>query len=140
MSGLRCGIRRFDARVTLVRCAGEDSRISVQMAIRIILFASAALLLGAHFLRAGNLLLVALCVGSPLLFLYRSRWSLIVLQILAYCGTGIWAVTTFRLIEAREMSGLPWTVAAAILGGVALLTLLAGLLLNSRSIKERYPR
>ena len=112
----------------------------VQMTIRIILFVVAALLLGAHFLRGGNLLLVAFCAGSPLLFLFRSRWSLIALQILAYCGTGVWTVTAFRLIEARELSGRPWTIAAVILGAVALITLLAGLLLNSRSTKERYPR
>jgi uncharacterized membrane protein len=33
-----------------------------------------------------------------------------------------------------------YIAAALILAGVALLTLLAGLLLNSRSFRERYPR
>jgi hypothetical protein len=35
------------------------------MFVRISLFAIAALLLGAHFLRAGNILLVALCLATP---------------------------------------------------------------------------
>jgi hypothetical protein len=69
------------------------------MLLRISLFVTAALLLGAHFLRAGNLLLVAL----------------------------------------RQRTGQPWTLAAIILGSVALFSLLAGLLLNSRAIRERYP-
>jgi hypothetical protein len=38
----------------------------------------------------------------------------------------------------RQQIGRPWTVAAIILGSVALLTLLAGLLLNSRTMRERY--
>jgi hypothetical protein len=109
------------------------------MISRICLFVIAALLLGAHFFRAGNLPVAALCLGSPLLFLYRRRWILIALQIMAYCGTGIWIVTAVRLAQARDLSGRPWTLAALILGAVALCTLLAGLLLNAGAMKARYP-
>ena len=116
-----------------------DFRILANMAMRIVLFAVAALLLGAHFFRAGNLPVAALCLASLLLFLHRRRWSLIALQIMAYCGTGIWIATAVRLAQARELSGRPWTVAAVILGAVALFTLLTGLLLNARAIRERYP-
>ena len=97
------------------------------------------MLLGAHFLRAGNLALVALCVAAPLLFFWRQRWSLILLQLLAYCAAAIWIAAAVQLVQMREQLGQPWTVAAIILGSVALLTLLAGLLLNSRAIRERYP-
>lgn len=109
------------------------------MALRISLFVTAALLLAAHFLRAGNLVLVALCLCAPLLFAYRKRWVLIVLQLLAYGATTTWIVAGARLVEFRLQSGQPWTLAAIILGAVALITLLAGLLLNSQSIRERYP-
>jgi hypothetical protein len=109
------------------------------MAFRISLFVIAALLLGAHFFRAGNLPVAALCLASPLLFLHRRRWSLVGLQIMAYCGTGVWIVTAIRLVQVREMSGRPWTVATIILVAVALFTLLTGLLLNNRAAKERYP-
>ncbi len=110
------------------------------MALRIGLFIAAALLLGAHFLREGNLVAVALCLGAPLLFLFRRRWILVPLQITAYGATASWIVTMQRIIEQRQLAGRSWTAAALILAGVALLTLLAGLLLNSRSFRERYPR
>lgn len=109
------------------------------MALRISFFTFAALLMGAHFLRAGSLALAALCLGVPLLFLYRRRVSLIALQVLAYCASGIWMVTAIQLFQAREPAGRPWAMAVVILAAVALLTLCAGLILNSGSMKERYP-
>jgi len=109
------------------------------MILRISLGATAALLLAAHFLRAGNLIMVALCLAAPLLFLYRKRWSLIVLQILAYGAGATWMAAAIQLVQIRQQSGQPWIVAAVILGSVALFTVVAGLLLNSRAIKDRYP-
>lgn len=109
------------------------------MGLRISLYAVAALLLGAHFLRAGNVLMMALCVAAPLLFLWRKRWSLVLLQILAYGAALTWIAVAYQLVELRQRSGQPWTVAAIILGSVAVFTFAAGLLLNSRAIKDRYP-
>jgi hypothetical protein len=109
------------------------------MALRIGLFITAALLLGAHFLRLGNLVLVAVCLCAPLLLLYRKRWVLIASQLLAYGAAAIWILSAVRLVESRLQSGQPWNLAAIILGAVALVTLLAGLLLNSRTVRERYP-
>ena len=63
---------------------------------------------------------------------------MILLQLLAYCAAAIWIAAAVQLVQMREQLGQPWTVAAIILGSVALLTLLAGLLLNSRAIRERY--
>jgi hypothetical protein len=110
------------------------------MALRISLFVVAALLLGAHFLRESNLVAVELCAGVPLLFFWRRRWSLIALQVMAYGASMIWIVTAVHLVDQRQLAGHGWTTAAIILGSVALLTLLAGLLLNSRVIRERYSR
>jgi hypothetical protein len=110
------------------------------MSVRISLFSIAALLLGAHFFRADNFLLLALCLATPLLFLYRKRWSLILLQLTAYGATASWLWTALELIELRQQAGRPWTAAALILGAVALFTLVAGLLMNSRCMRERYPR
>ena len=109
------------------------------MILRISLFIVAALLLGAHFLRAGNPTMVALCLASPLLFFCRTHWSLIALQVLAYGAGATWIAVAIQLVHLRQQSGQPWTAAAAILGSVALFTVLAGLLLNSRAIRERYP-
>ncbi len=108
------------------------------MKLRISLFVVAALLLGAHFLRASNFALVALCLAAPLLFLARKRWSLIVLQLMAYAATATWILAAVRLVQLRQQMGQPWTAAVVILGSVALFTLISGLLLNSRAIKQHY--
>jgi hypothetical protein len=109
------------------------------MALRISLYAAAALLLAAHFLRARDHVLVALCLAAPLLFLWRTRWSLVLLQLMAYAAAVTWTIVAIRLIQLRQSLGQPWTLAAVILGGVVLFTLLAGLLLNSRPMRHRYP-
>lgn len=108
------------------------------MKLRISLYVIAALLLGAHFLREANFAMVALCLATPLLFLWRKRWSLMLLQFLAYCAAGTWIAVAIELVRLRQQWGQPWAVAAIILGAVTLFTLLAGLLLNSRAIEERY--
>lgn len=110
------------------------------MALRIGLYVVAALLLGAHFLRAGNVAAVMLCAAAPLLFLYHRRWVPIALQALAYGAAAIWIVAAIHLVDRRVLEGRGWTAAALILGTVALLTLLAGVLLNARAIRERYSR
>ncbi len=110
------------------------------MLIRVILYSLAALLLGAHFLRAGNILLVLLCIAAPFAFFNRRRLSLVLLQVLAYGAAATWLHTAWQLAEARQSLGQNWALAAAILGAVALYSLLAGLLLNSRVMRERYPK
>jgi hypothetical protein len=109
------------------------------MIVRVSLYVIAALLAGAHFLRAGETGLVALCLAAPLLFLYRRRWSLIALQLLAYGAAANWMVVAVRIVEVRQLTARPWTTAAVILVAVAAFTLVAGLLLNARSIRTRYP-
>lgn len=109
------------------------------MALRIGLFVTAALLMAAHYVRVGNLALVALCLATPLLFLYRHGWSLILLQLAAYCASASWLGVALALVQERMQIGRPWSAAALILGAVTVLTLAAGLLLNSRCLRERYP-
>ena len=64
--------------------------------------------------------MVTLCLAAPLLFFYRKRWSLIVLQVLAYCAAGTWIAVAIQLVQTRQQLGQPWTIAAIILrvGGV----------------------
>lgn len=108
------------------------------MAFHIVLFMIAAALTAAHFFRAGSYGLVAISLATPLLFLYRKRWSLILLQLAAYGATANWLITILLLVQLRQQIGRPWTTAAIILGAVALLTLLAGLVMNTRDMRERY--
>ena len=109
------------------------------MLLRVVLLSLAALLLAAHFFREGSFPLVAVCVAAPLLFLWKKRGSLVLLQLLAYAAAATWVVVAIRLVEVRQQTGRSWTVAVLILGAVALFTLIAGALLNSRSITSRYP-
>lgn len=108
------------------------------MLIRIVLYSLSALLLGAHFLREGNIVITLICITLPFAFLYPRRHSLVLLQVLAYGAAVTWLYTAWQLIQARQSLGQNWALAAAILGAVALYSLLAGLLLNSRVMRERY--
>lgn len=75
----------------------------------------------------------------PLLLLIRKRWSLILVQLSAYAAAGVWLSTAIHLVQERMISARPWSGAAIILGSVALFSMFAGLLLNSRKVQERYP-
>jgi hypothetical protein len=108
------------------------------MKLRISLYIVAAVLMAAHFYRAGSFWIVALCVAAPLLFLHRKRWSLFVLQLAAYCASVTWLLAALELVQFRQQIGRSWTTAVIILVSVAALTLLSGLLLNSRCMREQY--
>jgi len=108
------------------------------MVIRIVVYVIAALLIGAHYLRAANIPVMAICICVPFIFLYRRRLSLVLLQIFAYAAAGIWLQTAWELVQVRQAHQQDWKVGAAILVAVALYSLMAGLLLNSNVMRERY--
>lgn len=110
------------------------------MPIRVAVYVIAALLVGAHFLRAANYWLVAMCVVVPFIFFHRSRFSLVVLQVFAYAAAGVWLQTAWELVQLRLARDQNWKLAAAILGAIALYSLLAGLLLNSNVMRRRYDK
>jgi len=76
----------------------------------------------------------------PFLLLIRKSWSLIAVQLSAYAAAGIWLLTTMDVIRDRMLAGKPWTLSAIILGSVTLFTVIAGMLLNSPRVKEKYSR
>jgi hypothetical protein len=96
-------------------------------------------ILGAHFLRSGNWLVMVICVLAPLLLIVRKRWSLLVVQLFAYVGAGIWINTALVLSRKRIIAGAPWGRLVLIMGLVALFTALSGYLLNAPGVKEKYP-
>ena len=108
------------------------------MRLRIGLYIGAAILLGAHFLRGGDLAGLALCLAAPFLFFWRSRWSLYALQLLAYVACAVWIGVAIEIVQMRMQLDQRWTAAALILGAVTLYTLIAGLLLNSHALRARY--
>ena len=108
------------------------------MFLRIIPLILAFLLLGAHFLRSGNTILIVASVLAPCLLLVKKRWTLLLIQGLAYCGVLVWIHSTVVLVRQRIAIGAPWGRMLLILSGVALFTLWAGYLLNSDVVKRRY--
>ncbi len=108
------------------------------MAVRILPLILAFILLGAHFLRAGSLWGAVVMALIPLLLLFKSRWSWLVVQICLYLGAALWINTTIAIIQQRIGWGQPWGRVALILGGVTLFTIWAGVLLNSPQVKSRY--
>ncbi len=108
------------------------------MIARITLYIVVTFLIAAHFLRMGNVIAVVLCLLAPLLFLVRQRWSLLLLQWLTYVAAVVWLATAWQIVAPRWSSGEPWLRAAAILVAVAAINVLAGGLLRSRTMQERY--
>jgi hypothetical protein len=101
-------------------------------------FIFSAPIVGAHFLRSGNLLLAAVCALFPFLLLLRKPWVLIAGQVFAYLGSVLWVLTAVEIANRRILFNEPWARMAAILGGVALLTLVGGLMLNHKQVREHY--
>ena len=110
------------------------------MIARIVFYIIAACLIAAHFLRTGGLVATALCVAAPALFLVRRRWSLRLLQWLAYGAAAVWVETAWQIAEMRRAFGEPWLRAASILAAVAAVSVLAGFLLRGAPVQERYRR
>jgi len=103
------------------------------------LFILAASLQAAHHYRAGNFVLVALSLLCPLLFFWKVRWSLLLLQLAAYAACINWLSVAVELVQLRQQLGRPWLTAVLILAAVAAASLLAGLLLNTPGMRRRYP-
>lgn len=109
------------------------------MILRVILVVLSSILIGAHFLRHGNLILMLLCIAMPFLLLSRRRWVLIVMQCLLYGAALLWLFFMRVLVLQRMAEQMRFRGVIVILGSVAIFTLISGLLLNSRVMKERYP-
>jgi len=96
------------------------------------------LLLAAHFYRAGLVPLSVLCLAVLLLLLVRKSWIPRMFQILLLAGALEWLRALYFFAAMRIAWDQPWTRLALILGTVALLTALSGLVFNNRKIRAFY--
>ena len=87
------------------------------------------LVLGAHFLRAGEIALVALAVGLLALLFVRRAWAARTVQVVLLLGTAEWVRTTLALTGERASMGRPYGRMVVILGAVAAVCVLSALLL-----------
>ena len=97
-------------------------------------------ILGAHFLRDGNLAgVVGAAVLLALLFV-RRRWVARLTQVVLFLGTLEWIRTIHLLTEMRAAQGQPFGRMLIILCGVAALTFFSAWLFQTPTLKKIYPR
>lgn len=107
--------------------------------VRLIPVILSALLLGAHFLRAGQTVVAVLIVLFPGLLMVRRAWVARLTQLVLLLGAAEWVRTLLVFVAARREIGRPWTRLAIILGTVALFTVASGLVLSfSAALRRRY--
>jgi len=96
----------------------------------------ACLLMAVHHFRGAEPGLIGLWVTVPFALLLKRRWADKAVQLVLVGGALEWALTVDRIIEVRQLIGLPYQRMALILGGIALFTALSGLILETRRRKQ----
>jgi len=98
-----------------------------------------ALLLGAHFIRSGSILLAVPALLFPFLLFIRRAWAARLVQLILAFGLIEWVITLLHLVAERCVDGQPWIRLTIILGSVAAFTGGSALLFSfSRTLRRRY--
>ena len=108
--------------------------------IRLLPVILSLLLLAAHFYRAGQVVVTALCLALPLLLLLRKSWVPRLFQVLLVLGALEWLRALYGFAAMRIAFGEPWTRLALILGAVALFTALSGMVFKNRALRDYYAK
>jgi len=98
------------------------------------------LLLCAHFYRAGEPLLTGLCLALSFLLVLRRTWVPHLFQALLVLGALEWLRALYGFAQMRIAFGEPWARLAFILGFVALLTGLSGLVFRNLKLCAFYEK
>lgn len=96
------------------------------------------LLLGAHFFRAGQMVILFVLLALLLLLLVKKYWVPWIMQMALLLGALEWVRTLVTVAHIRMEYGMPWTRMAIILGVVALFTACSGLVFRSKALRNRY--
>lgn len=94
--------------------------------------------LGAHFLRAGNLVLVASVLLLVPLLGVRRRWVARLIQVVLVLGAAEWIRTIVQVAARRSEAGEPMVRMIVILGSVALVAALSALALGMGPLRRWY--
>lgn len=108
------------------------------MIIRLIPLVISWIVLAAHFLRYGNLVIVVLCLAVPLSLLIPKRVILNTVQWLTFGGVLLWIKIGIDLVTIRLAVQGDYSRLMIILSIVALFTLGSGLLLYHKSFRRLY--
>jgi len=107
-------------------------------AVRVAAIVFSLLVLAAHFLRSGNLLLCAIALGMIGLLGVRRPWARRSLQVVLALGAIEWLRLTFEIAERRLHAGEPWGRMAVILVAVCLVAALAAAGLEAAAMRRRF--
>ena len=97
-----------------------------------------ALVLAAHFFRAGDPVGVAASLAGLALLLVPRAWAARAVQIGLAIGAAEWVRTLVVFTAQRRALGEPWGRLVVILGAVALFTLLSATVFYSERLRRRY--
>ena len=96
------------------------------------------IVLGAHFMRAGNLIMVIVVLVFLVLLGVRRRWVAQLVQVGLVLGAIEWVRTLVQLVAWRSEAGQPVMRMAVILGCVTLLTALSALTFRAARLRRWY--
>ena len=108
------------------------------MVLRLVPVVLSLLVLGGHFLRAGQLGLVALVAAVMALVAVRRAWAARVVQVTLGLGAIEWTMTLLALVVERRSMGEPVLRLAIILGAVVLVTAASAVLFQTEPLRIRY--
>lgn len=98
----------------------------------------AAILLAAHFYRAGQLLPAALSAGVLVLLAIPRAWAARVLQFALLAGAVEWLRTLALFASARMSMGQPYLRLTLILLAVAAFTAASAIVFRQPALRRRY--
>ncbi len=98
------------------------------------------LVLGAHFLRFGNMIGVTGAIVLVALLFLRKPWVARLLQLVLVFAALEWVRTLVGLVQIRVGFDQPYTRMAIILGSVAAVAVISALLFETRTMKQIYRR
>jgi asparagine N-glycosylation enzyme membrane subunit Stt3 len=98
------------------------------------------LVLGAHFFRAGNVIMVAAVFVVLGLLAVPRRWAARMIQAALLLGAVEWIRTLVELYRQRAQLGQPAMRLCIILGGVALVTALSAMVFRTVRLRARYAK
>lgn len=104
----------------------------------LVLPAFSALLLAAHFYRAGEIALAGASFALIALLAVPRRWAARVVQIALALGTLEWLRTLAALAAERVSAGQPYLRLAVILLAVAAFTAASALVFRNAGLRVRY--
>ena len=98
----------------------------------------AAILLAAHFYRAGQIALSALSLGALLLLAIPRPWAARALQVVLLAGAVEWLRTLAMFASARMAMGQPYLRLTLILLAVAAFTAASAAVFRQSRLRSRY--